>query len=147
MNSDPNSDLKQYTESKLGRVHRVHTQVTQAALKLHALGAVSWRTGCRIVAPFGLVARRVVALRSRYKICIATQFPTVRIARCVTRAAECVAVLLRRVVGILAPCSSPCPDTKAAPPPRYKTLYCDTSSGQAPRACAFTRPARRPVVS
>ena len=34
MNSDPNSDCKQCTESKLGRVYSAHTQGTQAARAL-----------------------------------------------------------------------------------------------------------------
>ena len=57
MNSDPKSDCKQCTESKLGLVHSAHTQglsYVHAALKpraRQALGVVSWRTGCRIVAP------------------------------------------------------------------------------------------------
>ena len=61
MNSDLNSDSKQCTESKLGRVHRVHTQRTLAphALRLGRVhSAVSWscpamsqRARCRVVAP------------------------------------------------------------------------------------------------
>ena len=72
MNSAQNSDSKQYTESKLGRVHKVHTQRTQLS---RAHNAVSWNTGRRVVGRvatcIGRVARArdavVVAPRSRYK--------------------------------------------------------------------------------
>ena len=48
MNSDPNSDSEQCPESKLGQVHRVHTQRTLATRNAprprtrRALGSVSW---------------------------------------------------------------------------------------------------------
>ena len=60
MNSDPNSDSKQCPESKLGWVHKVHTQGPGCAHTARTLrpgratprsGAVSWR---RIVAPLRL---------------------------------------------------------------------------------------------
>ena len=54
MNSDPNNDSKQCSESKLGRVHRVHTQRTQVARTLHTHCAQATRTpqvGRRVVAP------------------------------------------------------------------------------------------------
>ena len=44
MNSDLNSDSKQCTESKLGRVHRVHTQRTQVAGTLSPHCAQAART-------------------------------------------------------------------------------------------------------
>ena len=44
MNSDPNSDSKKCTKSKLGRVHRVHTQRTQVARTLSPHCAQAART-------------------------------------------------------------------------------------------------------
>ena len=64
MNSAPNSDCKQCTGSKLGWVHSVHPQGTQAASALRpgrSHSAVSWCTGCHIVAP----GRRVMAVSQR----------------------------------------------------------------------------------
>ena len=130
MNSDPNSDCEQCTESKLGWVHSAHTQgpgcthTTPRLCARRALGALSWLIVRSIVAPFSRVAartgsvtrcvtRRVVAPWSRYKICIATQIPAARTAHRVKHAATCVAALLRRIAGRWAPCH----DTKAAPPP------------------------------
>ena len=55
MNSGPNSDSEQCTESKLSWVHQVHTQKTLAARAQRpscAHGAVSWRAlGCIVVVP------------------------------------------------------------------------------------------------
>ena len=50
MNSDPNSDSKQCTDSKLGRVHSAHTHgpgcthATHTLRQSHAHSVVSWRT-------------------------------------------------------------------------------------------------------
>ena len=80
MNSDPNSDCKQCTESKLGWVHNAHTkgsgcahsvprprlhyaQVARALLPGRAHGAVSWRTRRHIVAPFLPCRRRLLPCR------------------------------------------------------------------------------------
>ena len=60
MNSIPNSDSKQCPESKLGWVHRVHTQglgCTRTALCRGAQGVVLWRVKRRILAP----GRRIMA--------------------------------------------------------------------------------------
>ena len=112
-----------------------------------ALSAVSWPPSGRVS---GRVARyatgSVITPWSRYKICITTQFPAARTTRRVARLAACVTALLRRVARRWEPCHRPCRDTKAAPPPQYKTLYRDTTSGQAGSRTA-ARLARRPAVS
>ena len=51
-----------------------------------------------------------------------TKTPVARTAR----RAERIAALLRLIAGRRVPCRSPCRDTRAAPPPRYKILYRDT---------------------
>ena len=139
MSSDPNSDCKQCTESKLGWVHSAHTQ----GPRLHALyaqaahtpicwapcrgtlGAVSW--------PPQAVSQRALAMsspRSRYKNCITTQILAVRTAHHVARAAARVATLQHRITGRWAPYRNPwralCCDTRAALLSRYKPLYRDT---------------------
>ena len=53
MNSDPNSDFEQCTESKLGWMHSVHIQ-----------GVVSWRVGCHIVASLWSCHRRLLPCRN-----------------------------------------------------------------------------------
>ena len=61
MNSYPNNDCKQCTESKLGRVHSVHTQdpgFAHAALRPRAQGRVAGHTG-RVTTRIGRVAGRV----------------------------------------------------------------------------------------
>ena len=53
MNSDPNSDSKQCTESKLSQVHRVHTEGTQATctLSLGRAHAARWAPYCGAFRP------------------------------------------------------------------------------------------------
>ena len=121
-------------------------QAARWALCRVALSVVSWPPSGRVAGRVACYATgSVVAPWSRYKICITTQFPAERTTRRVARLAAC-----RVHCGVChrAPtsCRSPCRDTKAAPPPQYKTLYRDTPSGQA-GARAAARPARRPAVS
>ena len=68
MNSVPNSDSEQCTESKLGWVHQVHT-LTQLARTGRAhctqaghVTAVSWRAGCCIVSPAPAVSQAWLAV-------------------------------------------------------------------------------------
>ena len=69
MNSYPNSDSKQCPESKLGWVHRMHTQGTLATTTLRpgrVLGAVLWphpAVSCRVAACTRALASRVAASR------------------------------------------------------------------------------------
>ena len=100
MNSDPNSDSEQCTESKLGRVHSAHTHGLGCAQAVRALrpgrshNAVSWRAvascrgcpqSCRM--PCRKLCRRSCSaltlpcchpFQSRYKNCITTQAYAVR---------------------------------------------------------------------
>ena len=48
MNSVPNSDSEQCTESRLGQVHSVHTPMAQATRTLRAELAMSWHTRRRV---------------------------------------------------------------------------------------------------
>ena len=65
MNSDPNSDSKQCLESKLGQVHRVHTERTLVARTLHpgrAHNVVSWCALAPHRGPPPAVSQRAVAV-------------------------------------------------------------------------------------
>ena len=131
MNSDPNSDLEQCTESKLGRVHKVHTQrtliertlrpgLTHTARWAPCLG-VHWRyivdvpsrvTGrvthasCRVVAPSDHDTKMV----SQPKPC---RTP------CRSAAAPCHNL------------SAPYRDTKRSLPAKIQNLYSDSPHGKA----------------
>ena len=146
MNSDPNSDCKQCTESKLGRVHRVHTlnpDCMHTAPRPHsrrALGAVSWlRFGCVAVRTrrvAGCVACACAPcrrpLRSQYKNSIATQTSAARVA-----------ALLRRIADLGALCRVARPLSCHDTNDRIVTHL----SGQAMRACAAAYPTCKPAVS
>ena len=119
MNSNSNSDTGQCTESKLGQVHKVHTQGTKdtrTAPCRSAHWAVSWPhlalsqdMSCRVASrkPAGSPCACLPChhpLQSQYKSYIATQtFATHR----VTCAAACVVAFLRRVAGRCCAVSQP----------------------------------------
>ena len=74
MNSVLNSDSKQCTESRLGWVHRVHTQLTlatRAQLPSRAHGAVLWRALGRIVALSRLCRRHILQCRCAHAHAVA----------------------------------------------------------------------------
>ena len=135
MNSDSNSDSEQCTESKLGRVHRVHTL----------------NPSCARIAPMPCAQRRVVAhwasCRGRFvgrvTRCVAAPVVPCRCSRapcpravshallpCHSSSAPCHRALLRHIAapGVL------CRD--ARPPSYHDTNDCIVThlSGQAPRA-------------
>ena len=133
-----NSDSEQCTESKLGWVHRVHTQRTLVARMVRPGRArttprplshctVWWRAGCRIAGPapavsqalsavLWLVAGRVVGLNS--------DTPSTKVMR-----ASRVTRPLRRIVTPSRPCRSIVSrhsQLPSLPLSRYHRLYRDT---------------------
>ena len=118
------------------RALRAHCAQAMSHAERWALCRVTVRIGCVVGCVAICAARRVVAPRSRYKICIATRIPVARSAHRVARAAACVAALLRRIAAV----SHAVSRHKAAPPPRYKICIATHPSGQAMRRCAAARP-------
>ena len=143
MNSAPNSDCKQCTESKLGRVHSVHTlnpgyahttralhlgRVTAPCCNAHwAVLQRAWP--CRsVVSPAH--PRCVVAPRSRYKNCITTQTSVARTTHRVARAAA-------RIARRWAPYRSHvarCVVTQGRPSATIQNLYHDSPPATRPWA-------------
>ena len=113
-------------------MHSAHTQglgcaCTAPRLRARrALGAVSWRIRCRIMAPLW-------PCRSAHWPC---RRPPVLIQILYHDS-----TLLHRIVRRWAPCRRPCRGTKATPSPRYKILYRDTPQwpGLARRSCRSPR--------
>ena len=122
MNSDPNSDSEQCTESKLGRVHRVHTPRTHCAqvVRTTQCRGAHWR--CVVDVP-GRVAGHVAYTRRR-----------------VVRAQRRVATRCFRVAALYHSLAAPYRDTKGCPQPRYNLLYRDSPHGQATRGPALSWP-------
>ena len=156
MNSDPNSDSKQCTKSKLGRVHSVHTlnpSLAHAALTAprsrarRALGAVLWphpalsqAVSCRVTAPTRALARRVTASGptvSQPPLPVATQ----NLCHDTTLAAR-VATFLRRVVGHYCVVLR----HRRSPPATIQNLYRNSPPAARPRPLVAAHPARRPAV-
>ena len=150
MNSVPNSDSKQCTESRLGWVQRVHT-LTQAVHTLCVGPVVSWHTRrCVVVVSrctLGRVTRctaRVVSPRPHASCCAQCRCPSGRIAG-----------LLRRIVAPPAPYRSRvatqgCPSTMiqnlyrgsppvAKPPSCHDTPNCIVTHPPMARPCARKR--------
>ena len=163
INSDPNSGLEQCTESKLGRMHRVHTLNPGCAHTMRALcpglvHAASWAPCC------GTHWRCVVAL---LRLCLAlcrgpcrkppghdTEIISRLNSCCVARATARVSWFLCHVVGRCCVVSQPlacCVATSSLPLfSRYNHLYHDTPQqphhargrARAPLAPCTGRPCR-----
>ena len=142
MNSDPNSDSKQCSKSKLGQVHNVHTPMAQAAHTLLVGPAVSWCTRRRVVAfPRSYrslcpaVSKRYVVTQgrvtspflSRYKIYIATVALVARALRALSLVLPLVSQPPASYRGALLRCIATlarCIKTQSHPPqPRYNSFY------------------------
>ena len=127
MNSDSNSDSEQCTESKLGRVHRVHTlnpgceHTAPRPRASRTLGAVSWL--CLAVLQYALaVSRAHVAVLSPPPVTIQKfhrepNFCCVDCERCRLRCCAC----------------------RSAPVPCRRSLLCSIAAPSA--LCRDTRPA------
>ena len=153
MNSDPNRDCEQCTESKLGRVHSAHTHgpgCTRTTLRPCAQRCVAARTrschaSCRN-APGRVTAschHPPVTIQKLYRD------PNLCHAHCALCRARCRAYRsapapYRRALGAI---SQPCHDTR--PPLCHNTKFVSrlTPIGQAMRAHVAARPAGRLALS
>ena len=150
MNNDPNSDSEQCFESKLSRVHKVHTLNPGCA---HT--APRPCAGRRVVAPSGRVAGRVLQCRrtravsqlpSPPTLLVVTQnlcHDTTHATRRVASPAAGVAAFLRRVVWRCCAVLR----HKRSPPTMIQNLYNDSPLAAKPCARAAARPTRRLTVS
>ena len=175
MNSVPNSDSEQCTESRLGQVHSVHppmAQVARWAGRIVAPVAVSWLTRrrvigvhqpCRSACPaVSRAVPRAVLLRAHVRCCAPCHSLLGRIAGLLGR----VVALPSRIVGPCRGLSHDTPNSQAAllsqyahlyrntiPSgqasllSRYKTLYRDTHPQRPGPRARVARLAHRPAVS